>query len=272
MSSGITLSEIWVYPIKSLAGIRVKSWEVLPKGLKHDRRFMLIDSKRIAMTQREYPQLALFKCLIKHNVLEVTYKQETLEIDLLPENFEQDLKAIIWDDTVDVKEIRVEYSNWFTKQVGTECKLVFFPEDHDRPVDPQFQIAEEHVSLADAYPLLLIGQESLNDLNRKLSSPVKMDRFRPNLVFTGGDAYEEDLWTSFTVGDNRFAAVKQCARCVMTTVDQNTGIKGSEPLKTLASYRTKNNKVYFGQNVLVVAGSIVQEGDKILATKKAIAQ
>ena len=109
----------------------------------------------------------------------------------------------------------------------------------------------------------MIGQSSLDDLNSRLEFPVPMNRFRPNLVFTGGQPYEEDSWKLLTIGNNKFAGVKPCSRCVLTTVDQNTGEKGKEPLATLAKYRQHENKIYFGQNLLSIDHHTIHEGDEI---------
>ena len=143
------------------------------------------------------------------------------------------------------------------------CTLVFFPELNARPVDLTYAKNNEQVSLADAYPYLIIGEASRNDLNEKLEHPVGMKRFRPNFVFTGGDAFEEDTWNNFTIGTVSFYGTKPCARCVLTTVDPETATKGVEPLRTLSSYRKVNAKVLFGQNVVACEPGEVNEGDII---------
>jgi uncharacterized protein YcbX len=131
-------------------------------------------------------------------------------------------------------------------------------------VEENYARNNDHVSLADAYPLLIIGQSSLDDLNGRMKSPLPMNRFRPNIVFTGGKAFEEDEWSNFQIGNARFAAVKPCSRCVLTTVDQETGVKGPEPLVTLATYRKKENHIYFGQNLLVLEPGRISLGDQII--------
>ena len=104
---------------------------------------------------------------------------------------------------------------------------------------------------------------SLDDLNARLDQPVPMNRFRPNLVFTGGQPFEEDTWQNFTIGSNRFRGVKPCARCVLTTIDQETSLAGKEPLRTLAAYRTREHKVYFGQNAIAIDHEKISEGDVV---------
>lgn len=224
-------------------------WQVQPKGLAYDRRWMLTDAEGGFLTQRVHPAMALFKLNIDKAGLVVTYKGESLTVPFgLAEGPAQNV--VIWDDSVTAREVSTRHSAWFSERLGMACKLMFFPEENARPVDPRYKVNNENVSLADAYPLLIIGQSSLDDLNTRLESPVPMDRFRPNLVFSGGEPFEEDTWREFAVGTNRFVGVKPCARCVLTTVNQETAERGTEPLRTLATYRKRDNKILFGQNLV----------------------
>jgi uncharacterized protein YcbX len=143
---------------------------------------------------------------------------------------------------------------------------VAFPEDKPRRVDPLYSVNNENVSLADAYPFLIIGQSSLDDLNTKLADPVPMNRFRPNFVFAGERAtpYLEDRWRELVIGKLRFVAVKKSDRCVLTTVNQATGEKGVEPLRTLSGYRKEGSKVYFGQNLVSLDTGEVSVGDAVI--------
>jgi len=258
------LSEIWIYPVKSLAGIRLQQAAVLEKGLEHDRRFMLIDADNRFITQREHPELALFDTAISNGLLHIRHRvhQQAICFELLPTQNKM-VTATIWSDTVTVSEIDAQVSRWFSELLNMSCRLVFFAEDNLRPVDKNYALASEQVSLADGYPFLIIGQASLDDLNTRLIEPVGINRFRPNFVFTGGEPYEEDNWKNFSIGTSSFSGVKNCSRCVLTTVDPATGIKGVEPLQTLSSYRKKNGKIYFGQNVVAVNPEIVNVGDSI---------
>jgi uncharacterized protein len=263
VSSQLHVTQIWIYPIKSLGGIKLKSAKVFEKGLEFDRRYMLVDSSGMAMTQRQHPEMARFRTSITNGVINVTHLGDSISIPVAPREFVAEHKVTIWDDSIMTNELSQPASSWFSERLNTSCRLVFFPEGNSRPVDLKYQISGEHVSLADAYPLLIIGENSLWDLNSRLSEPVPMNRFRPNIVFSGAEAYEEDSWNVFTIGNNRFAAVKPCARCVLTTVNQETAVKGSEPLKTLSRYRTQNNKVYFGQNVIALSADEISEGEII---------
>ncbi len=255
------ISGIWIYPVKSLGGIRMSSAKVLPKGLEHDRRWMLVDEQLRFMTQREYPAMALFRLEYNDNGFTIQYDGDSIQLPF--EASSQEITATIWNDAVTVQEVSPQHSEWFSKKLGTHCKLVAFPEKNQRNIDIAYAHNGEQVSLADGYPVLIIGQASLDDLNSRLDKPVPMDRFRPNLVFTGGEPYEEDSWKDFSIGNCRMAGIKPCGRCTIPTVDQQTGQKGTEPLATLSIYRRQNNKVLFGQNLVPLSGGIISEGDII---------
>jgi uncharacterized protein len=265
----LTLTEIWIYPVKGLGGIRLSSARVFEKGLLHDRRWMLIDDEGIFMTQRAYPQMALFKLSFnnKSDAIIITKKDATSNQSI---SFNTDtslsgttFRTKIWDDEVDVQEVDPKLNEWFSFHFNMNTRLVRFPENNPRPVDSKYKVNNEHVSLADAYPFLIIGQSTLDLLNTKLKHPIPMDRFRPNFVFTGAEPHAEDTWRDFTIGKNRFVGVKLCARCAVPTVNQETAEKGVEPSATLATYRKWDNKIWFGQNVVALDYGHVSDGDKI---------
>lgn len=248
--------------MKSLGGIRVASARVMEKGLQHDRRWMLVDEQGRFLTQRAWPRMALFRMRQEGDRFVVSFRGEDLVLPMAA--LGETLRAQIWDDSVEVVQAPQVYHQWFSDRLGMNCRLVNFPEENHRPVDPQYRLASENVSLADGYPLLIIGQASLDDLNARLEMPVPMNRFRPNLVFSGGAPYEEDQWKNFRVGSNSFMGVKPCSRCVLTTVDQSTGEVGREPLLTLSKYRRFNEKINFGQNVIPINCDEIHEGDAII--------
>jgi uncharacterized protein YcbX len=268
----LTLTEIWIYPVKSLGGIRLEKAKGLGKGLQHDRRWMLVDGAGQFLTQRDYPEMALFKLAIQDGELSITFRRNekilaTTSFMITPSNSKTWMFARIWDDDVSVSEVSGEISQWFSQHLGITCKLVRFPEESPRPVNPSFAVNKEHVSLADGYPFLIIGQSSLDDLNRRLSLPLPMNRFRPNFVFTGGEPYEEDEWKTFSIGGNKFCAVKKSARCTIPTVNQDTAEKSAEPLRTLSEYRNVSHNVYFGQNLVAIDETEVAVGDPIILYK-----
>ena len=256
------ISQLNIYPVKSLGGIPVRSANVLPKGLEHDRRWMLVDEENVFLTQRIHNHMALFRMGFAVNGFRVSFKGDNIDI---PFSMEGDsIRAQIWNDEVTVREVSSSHSEWFSKNIGIRCKLVAFPEENARPVDAKYSVADDHVSLADGYPLMIIGQSTFDDLNQRLKIPVPTNRFRPSVVFTGGDAFDEDNWRNFSIGDSRFAGVKTCKRCILITVDQETGIRGTEPLATLSTYRRWDNGVHFGQNVIPTKLGKISIGDEII--------
>jgi uncharacterized protein YcbX len=263
----LQLTEIWIYPVKSLGGIALTSAKVMGKGLEFDRRWMLIDENNVFMTQRIHTQMAMFKLELLGRQITVTKKNATAN-QLITFSADapvigEKIRAKIWDDEVDVFEIDQRLSKWFSDHLAISVRLVSFPEKNPRAVDPKYKVNDENVSLADAYPFLIIGKSTLDDLNSRLSEPVPMNRFRPNFVFTGGEPFEEDTWREFKIGANRFVGVKKCGRCVLITVNQETAQKGIEPLYTLSTYRKPETKVLFGQNLVALDYGIVKVGDKI---------
>jgi uncharacterized protein len=265
MENQLIIQDIFIYPIKSLGGIRVSEAVVEEKGFQHDRRWMLVDQKGMFISQRDFPQLALLAVRVEVNELVVFHKKDQEKAVKIPVDLASgpELMVTVWDDQVLAKTVDPSLDQFFSDFLGFRVRLVVMPENSRRKVDPRYALNGESVSFADGMPYLIIGQESLNDLNSRLEDPVTMDRFRPNLVFTGGVPYIEDSLREIKIGELDFQIVKPCARCVMTTVDQASGIKGKEPLKTLASYRTFNNKVYFGQNVVALQSGKIRVGDVI---------
>lgn len=257
----LRLSEIWIYPIKSLGGISLQSAKVMPKGLQFDRRWMLVDSEGKFLTQRVHSKMALFRQSLLNGQVHVTFNGQSIAIPNTTAN--ETFNARIWDDTVTVSEVNPQHSRWFSNHIGIDTRLVSFPEHNERRVDPEYVSHEEHVSLADAYPFMIIGQSSMDDLNKRLDDPISIRRFRPNFVFTGGEPYEEDTWKNIKIGSTEFIGVKRCARCALPNVDPDTAEKGVEPLRTLSLYRKAGTKVYFGQNLIALNHDEVRIGDRI---------
>ena len=255
----MTISELRIYPIKSLGGISVTEVVVEEKGFRHDRRFMLVDPNGKFMTQRTNHHMALIDVAIQNDSLRIWHRHRPEDVLKLPlsvptESSVQNRETMlvtIWDDK-DVPALIVsdEADRWFTSTLSTPCRLVFMPETTHRPVDPAYAREQDAVSFADGYPYLVIGQASLDNLNQRLAEPMAMLRFRPNIVVVDSSPNDEDAWNHFRVGGLDFYGVKPCARCVLTTVDPETGKQGKEPLRTLATYRQWKHKILFGQNLL----------------------
>lgn len=262
------LSALYVYPVKSLAGIALSTARAEVRGLAFDRRWMLVDEAGEFLSQRELPAMALLQPELEDGCLSIRDRQERLSplvINLPPYDGPADLPVRIWDDQVTAQTVDPEADAWFSKALGLTCRLVYLPDHSFRPVDPQYGLPGDHVSFADGYPFLIIGESSLSDLNGRLPAPVPMDRFRPNLVFSGGAPYEEEHWKGFRIGDVAFRGAKVCGRCQVTTIDQATGETGKEPLRTLAAYRREGNKIKFGLNACLdsPSGGILRVGDSV---------
>lgn len=266
--SKLCLSGLYIYPIKSLGGISIKNAEIEKRGLQYDRRWMLIDEAGTFITQRKYHNLALLQVTIANEQLVITHKSDPARTISFPigEQTGEKINVTIWDDQCAGIEVSTATSNWFSDFLEMKVKLVEMPEHEDRKVDSRYAIEEEIVSFADGYPCLLIGQSSLDGLNEKLDQKIMMDRFRPNFVFTGGKPHHEDAIYTFDLAGVHFTAVKPCARCVLITVDQQTGTKSAEPLKTLAAYRTRNKKIMFGQNLIHSGFGRISIGDELVVT------
>jgi len=260
----LTLSEINIYPIKSLGGISLQSSVVEEKGLKYDRRWVLVDESNTFFTQRDFPEMALIKVAVEKDGLKIQHKTKSVEQLFIPFEFEHSKtdKVVIWDDTVKGEFYNTQIDSWFSEIIGIKCHLVKMPETTKRVVDESYA-KNKIVSFADGYPFLIIGQSSLDDLNERMETPLPMNRFRTNFVFAGGKAFEEDQWKKFKVGNVVFQAVKPCARCVITTTNQETAERLHEPLLTLSKYRKFDNKVMFGMNLVCESTGEIKVGDKI---------
>ena len=260
------LSAINIYPVKSLSGIVLTKSKVEERGLEFDRRWMLVDSDNIFMTQRKYPQMVFIdvkiedgKLIFRHSIK----KMDQLEVPLFiyPN---KTINVEVWEDICEAVEYDEIINSWFTKALDTNCKLVYMPNSTSRKTSVKYYKQSKSVSFADGYPFLIIGEEALNYLNSKLNSPVKMNQFRPNIVFSGGIKHDEDAWKNITIGDLMFSVVKPCARCVITTINPKNSKKSKEPLATLSTYRNVNNKILFGQNALVHEEGVIKVGDQII--------
>jgi uncharacterized protein YcbX len=265
----MTLSEIWIYPVKSLSGIRLTEAQVEEKGLKYDRRWMIADLNGRFITQREFPAMAMLAVAIQENGLLISSRLESGNAVLVP--FEpvtaNPVAVTIWDDAVEALTVSEEADAWLSAELAMPVQLVVMPESTERKADPRYARNNENVSFADGFPFLLISQASLDHLNEQLEEPVTMLRFRPNFVVTGTAPHAEDDWKSIQIGTLSFDLVKPCARCVLTTIDPETAVKGKEPLKTLATYRKAGNKILFGQNIVAKQSGLVKQGDQILVSE-----
>lgn len=231
---------------------------------------MLVDENGQFLTQREFAEMALLKTGFEAGHLTVFHADapnDVLRIPLdLPATEYTKTRVKVWSDSVAGLLLPPEINQWFSAVLKHPVRLAAMPESARRRTDGRYAPKGQFVSFADGFPFLLVGQASLDDLNSRLQQPVPMNRFRPNFVFSGGLPFEEDQWRDFTIGGVPFRGVKPCARCAIITTDQQTGFRGVEPTKTLATFRKDGNKILFGQNVVWLGSgdAAVNIGDELM--------
>lgn len=257
------LSGIYIYPIKSAAGIALETAEVGKRGFQYDRQWMVVDATGKFMTQRQFPRMALITVRVENENLVINAPhRESLSLPLQLDSSDR-IAVQVWRDICDAIPLGDAVAKWFSEFLETSCQLVYLPQNSVRPVNPLYATQNEQVSFADGFPFLLISEASLQDLNARLDQPVPMNRFRPNLVVSGCEPFAEDTWHSIQIGAISFRVVKPCDRCVITTVDQSQGIRGKEPLQTLGEYRRWDGKIWFGQNLIQEQLGMLQVGDAV---------
>ena len=257
------VSELHIYPIKSCRGLRLPTADVEERGFRFDRRWMVADESGLFLSQRKIPAMALIEVALGSGHLTVSAPgMDRLAIPLEPDP-RTPVRTTIWGDVVHAQPYGDETNMWFSAFLGLPCRLVRFPDHVRRNVDTRYAKQGEHTAFSDAYPFLAISEASLADLNSRLAHALPMNRFRPNIVLAGCEAFAEDTWRSFRIGAVTFRATKPCARCRITTVDQLTGIPGDEPLRTLSQYRSRGSSVIFGQNLLHSGSGSVSVGDTV---------
>lgn len=271
--SELVITSLFIYPIKSLAGISIKDSQVESRGLKFDRRWMLVDDNNQFITQRDHPKMAFLQPEITESSISVGHRKQNIApiIISLSEPLSEPEMVTIWDDTCPAKEVSKEANDWFSKVLEMDCRLMYMHDTSIRQADQRYAINEtDKVSFADGYPVLMVSEESMNQLNQKMGLNYSMERFRPNIVFKGGDPHQEDNLRKVQTGEVEFYGVKPCARCVLTTIDPRTTEQGKEPLKTLSTYRKLNNKILFGENFIPTKEGQIKLGDSlsILEIKK----
>ena len=224
---------------------------------------MLVDEHNKFITQQFHPEMALLKVEINNDLLTIKHKQNKISsLTIRPLPYDDAINVQIWQDNVTALKYNSDANDWFTEAIGFKCFLVYMPDSTKRKVDPKYA-NNKMVGFADSHPFLIIGEESLNDLNKRLEKQLPISRFRTNFVFSSGKPFDEDNWKTIKIGNMVFHSTKPCPRCVITTIDQNTGVKGKEPLKTLAAFRQKDNKVMFGMNLVAEGTGKVNVGDEI---------
>ncbi len=267
------LSEIIIYPIKSLAGISVKHWQINEKGLLYDRKWMLIDENNKFLSQRRLPEMALITTAMVNNTLVLSApSMEDITLSLNNSNDGEEVITEIWRDQCPARCVSTAMDQWFSQCLKTPCRLVYQPEMVTRPVDPRYAKATDKVYFSDGFPFLIISEASLKSLNEAMRLELTMARFRPNLVIANCDAYAEDTWRKISVGEINFRLPKPCSRCSVPAINPISAEITKEPLTTLSRLRKWQHKVYFGQNALHDETGVLILGDSLVINEMGKAQ
>jgi uncharacterized protein YcbX len=260
----IILSNITVYPIKSLAGISVNQWDVVATGLQYDRQWMLIDENGQFLSQRTLPKMALIKTALQGDKLMLTAPQQQPFILDLQSYSDNIIDSVVWGDSCAARHVSIEADAWFSGFLDKACRLVYLPSGSIRSVDSNYASESDRVAFADAFPFLLIADSSLAALNEAMQLTLDMRRFRPNLVVSGCEGYAEDSWREIRIGEIDFRLPKPCSRCAIPSIDPDTAQLSKEPLATLNRTRRWENKLYFGQNALHNQCATLRVGDELI--------
>jgi uncharacterized protein len=244
------LSELYIYPVKSCKGMPLHMVNVGPKGPEMDRRWMIVDKEGTFLSQREIPKMAIIHASLDDRFLFLSAPAMTpLMIPHHPEG--APLEVGVWKDRCLAHDMGDAAAKWVSAFLEVDSRLVFLPDSSIRKVNPDYALAEtDQVSFADGFPFLLISDASLHDLNARVGKNLRMNRFRPNLVISNCEPFEEDRWKCLRIGPILFHCVKPCSRGIITAVDQEHAEVSMEPLKTLADYRKTAQGVLFGQNLV----------------------
>lgn len=256
------LSGITIYPLKSCAGVNLDSVTLDRFGPIGDRRWLVVDERGRFLSQRDQARMALVRVEQVQGGIRLSLDGNSIKA-AMPGTDAPELRVSIWEDSVLALLADSSAAEWLSAQLGRPCRLVYMPDTCRRLVDGLYAREGETVSFADGFPLLLISQASLDDLNSRLDNPVSMNRFRPNLVVSGCDSFAEDGWRRIRIGDVEFDVAKPCSRCVIPSIDQATAHRDGQINRVLASYRRVNGQVMFGQNLLYQCAGTLSLGDSV---------
>jgi uncharacterized protein YcbX len=260
------VDDIRTYPVKALRGGQHPSAEIEPWGLRGDRVWMVVDDNNRGLTQRELGCMALMQAAnTAAGVMITTHEGERIDVSAPDETADTEDVAV-WDDIVPARVADAAANEFLSRALGRPCRLVRLADPSARKLPREFAANGDSVSFADGFPVLLASTASLEDLNARLPAPVCIDRFRANIVVRGAAAWEEDEWRVVRIGGAVFDVVKPCDRCVVTTIDPETGERPDrlEPLRTLATFRRdRRGRVMFGQNLVPRSLGQIEVGDGV---------
>jgi uncharacterized protein YcbX len=264
MPASLRLSALTYYPVKSMQGLDVPEAGVARRGLANDRLLMVTDSDGMFYTQRDLPRLAAIRPQLAGESLTLS-APEMAPLTLPLRRVGPALPVSIWEDEAEAIDQGDLAAEWLSRFLDADARLMRVPDDFRRSVSSEYAVtSQDNVGFADGFPLLVVSQESLDDLNARMETPIPMNRFRPNVVVSGCEPFAEDGWKRIRIGDVELALVKPCGRCAVTTHHQTTGEwMGKEPLRTLATFRRQTSKVMFAMNAIPVTLGVIRVGDEV---------
>lgn len=255
------VSELYIYPLKSGRGLSLPHVNYNARGPALDRQWMVINSKNRFLTQRQKAHMCLIETSIADDALILNAPgMEELSLSF----YESEIDVTVWQDNVTALDCGSKAASWISRYLETsDCRIVIMPESTKRLVDENYATQQQTVSFADGFPSLIISQASLDDFNQKIDTPISMINFRPNIVISDCAPYAEDNWKELRINGIQFSLVKPCSRCIMPSINPETGAKQMEVLHALNKYRRKDKATYFGQNALHNTSGIINVGDKV---------
>ena len=261
-----SVAGLFVYPVKSCAGIALHNAAIERRGLRLDRRLLIVDAAGQFVTQRTEPRLALVDVAIDTGAPPgLTLRAPGMAPVRVPLDGQVGAKrrVRVWRDKVDAVDCGDGVAAWMTEWLGKPTSVVYMPDDVERAVNPKYGRPGDLVGFADGYPLMVVSASSLDDLNERLPQAVGVARFRPNVVVSGVAPWAEDRWERIAIGQVVLRVAKPCERCTVITIDPLTAEGGVEPLRTLATFRTRDNAVLFGQNCIPDTLGSIAVGDPV---------
>ncbi|MCP4036652.1 MAG: MOSC domain-containing protein [bacterium] len=258
----MTIGALYSYPVKSCRGLSHASLEFGVRGPAFDREWMVVDAQHRFLTQRDVPAMALIDVQLRDGRLCLSAPgSESFELE--GDDGGAPIEVRVWRDDCAGVDQGEAASRWLSDYLGREVSLVRMARGTHRAIDSDYDSEDRPVAFSDGFPVLLISQASLEDLNSRLAVALPMDRFRPNLVIHGATPYAEDDWRLIRAGALELEVVKACTRCAITTTDQRSGERAVEPLRTLARYRKTPAGVIFGQNCIHRGPGVLRVGDPV---------
>lgn len=260
--SPLIVSQLSIYPIKSAAEVTLDAMQLNVMGPECDRRWMVIDKNNTFVTQRKDPRICLIRVTLVSDGLRLSV--DGLSDCIVSTPASGDLyTSSVWGTEVKGLDCGDDVAQWLSDFLSKDCRLIHMPDNFNRPVAPDFALKQEQVAFADGFPLLITSHASLEDFNNKLGYEVGMNRFRPNIVISGNEAYAEDQWQTIAIGDIKLSLVKPCSRCIMPSINPETAVKEMAVNQALQTHRRRGRSTFFGQNAVYNKLGAIRVGDEV---------